>query len=81
MDVKPILAGVNLVASPDESRHKNPLNDCLGINDMPDAIETATALVEESGSDGEGFAGSGMVITGSVVTAGAARTRFGRDPE
>jgi dihydrofolate synthase / folylpolyglutamate synthase len=48
---------------------------------LPDAIETATALVEESGSDGEGFAGSGMVITGSVVTAGAARTLFGRDPE
>jgi dihydrofolate synthase / folylpolyglutamate synthase len=48
---------------------------------MPDAIETATALVEESGSDGEGFSGSGMVITGSVVTAGAARTLFGRDPQ
>ncbi len=48
---------------------------------LPDAIETATALVEESGSDGVGFAGSGMVITGSVVTAGAARTLFGRDPE
>jgi dihydrofolate synthase / folylpolyglutamate synthase len=48
---------------------------------LPDAIETATALVEESGHDGEGFSGSGMVITGSVVTAGAARTLFGRDPE
>ncbi len=47
---------------------------------LPDAIETATALVEESGADGEGFSGSGMVITGSVVTAGAARTLFGRDP-
>jgi dihydrofolate synthase/folylpolyglutamate synthase len=48
---------------------------------LPDAIETATAVVEESGADGEGFSGSGMVITGSVVTAGAARTLFGRDPE
>ena len=48
---------------------------------LPDAIETATALVEESSADGEGFAGSGMLITGSVVTAGAARTLFGRDPE
>jgi dihydrofolate synthase/folylpolyglutamate synthase len=47
---------------------------------LPDAIETATALVEEAGS-GEGLGGSGMVITGSVVTAGAARTLFGRDPE
>jgi dihydrofolate synthase / folylpolyglutamate synthase len=48
---------------------------------LPDAIETATALVEESGYEGEGFGGSGMVITGSVVTAGAARTLFGSDPE
>lgn len=48
---------------------------------LPDAIESATALVEESGSDGEGMSGSGIVITGSVVTAGAARTLFGRDPQ
>ena len=48
---------------------------------LPDAIETATALVEEAGRGGEGFSGSGIVITGSVVTAGAARTLFGRDPE
>jgi dihydrofolate synthase/folylpolyglutamate synthase len=47
---------------------------------LPDAIETATALVEESGQEGEGFSGAGMVITGSVVTAGAARILFGRDP-
>ena len=46
---------------------------------LPDAIETATALAEESGSD-DGYSGSGIVITGSVVTAGAARTLFGRDP-
>ena len=45
---------------------------------LPDAIETATGLVEEAG---EGFSGAGMVITGSVVTAGAARTLFGRDPQ
>ena len=51
---------------------------------LPDAIETATALVEEAGNEGDGagrFGGVGMVITGSVVTAGAARTLFGRDPE
>ena len=47
---------------------------------LPDAIETATALVEEAGAD-EGLSGAGMVITGSVVTAGAARTLFGRDPQ
>jgi dihydrofolate synthase/folylpolyglutamate synthase len=48
---------------------------------MPDAIETATALVEESGDEVEAFGGAGVVITGSVVTAGVARTLFGRDPE
>jgi dihydrofolate synthase/folylpolyglutamate synthase len=47
---------------------------------LPDAIEIATALVEEAGND-DGFTGAGMVITGSVFTAGAARTLFGRDPE
>lgn len=47
---------------------------------LPDAIETGTALVEEAGAD-EGLSGAGMVITGSVVTAGAARTLFGRDPQ
>ena len=51
---------------------------------LADAIETATALVEEAGNEDEGaagFGGVGVVITGSVVTAGAARTLFGRDPE
>ncbi|MDX1891355.1 bifunctional tetrahydrofolate synthase/dihydrofolate synthase [Mycolicibacterium sp. 050158] len=49
---------------------------------LPDAIETAIALAEESGNDldSDGFSGTGVVITGSVVTAGAARTLFGRDP-
>jgi dihydrofolate synthase/folylpolyglutamate synthase len=47
---------------------------------LPDAIETATAVVEEAGAD-EGLSGTGVVITGSVVTAGAARTLFGRDPQ
>jgi dihydrofolate synthase / folylpolyglutamate synthase len=46
---------------------------------LPDAIETATALVEEAGAD-DGYSGAGIVVTGSVVTAGAARTLFGRDP-
>jgi dihydrofolate synthase/folylpolyglutamate synthase len=46
---------------------------------LADAIETAIALVE--GNEGESYGGSGIVITGSVVTAGAARTLFGRDPE
>ncbi len=46
---------------------------------LADAIETATALVDEAAE--EGPSGSGIVITGSVVTAGAARTLFGRDPQ
>ena len=46
---------------------------------LADAIETATALVEEAGAE-DGYAGAGIVITGSVVTAGAARTLFGKDP-
>jgi len=45
---------------------------------LADAIETATALAEEAS---EGFAGAGIVITGSVVTAGAARSLFGKDPQ
>lgn len=45
---------------------------------LADAIETATALVEDSG---DGVAGTGIVVTGSVVTAGAARTLFGKDPQ
>lgn len=55
----------------------------LTAQTLPDAIETAIALAEESGEDDsfpDGFSGSGIVITGSVVTAGAARTLFGRDP-
>src|SRR3954447_6219323 len=50
---------------------------------LPDAIETAIALAEQSGSDDafpDGYSGSGVVITGSVFTAGAARTLFRRDP-
>jgi dihydrofolate synthase/folylpolyglutamate synthase len=47
---------------------------------LADAIETATALVEEAG-ESETLSGAGIVVTGSVVTAGAARTLFGRDPQ
>ncbi len=47
---------------------------------LRDAVDTATALVDEADADGEGFSGTGIVITGSVVTAGAARSLFGRDP-
>ena len=45
---------------------------------LSDAIETATALVEDAKVDG--LSGAGIVITGSVATAGVARTLFGKDP-
>jgi dihydrofolate synthase / folylpolyglutamate synthase len=50
---------------------------------LRDAIDVATALVDDAAAadEAEAFAGTGIVITGSVVTAGAARTLFGRDPE
>ncbi|MET0897589.1 MAG: folylpolyglutamate synthase/dihydrofolate synthase family protein [Mycobacterium sp.] len=47
---------------------------------LADAVETATALVEDAGED-TGLSGNGIVITGSVVTAGVARTLFGKDPQ
>ncbi|OXM66141.1 MULTISPECIES: bifunctional tetrahydrofolate synthase/dihydrofolate synthase [Amycolatopsis] len=43
------------------------------------AVETAVALVEES-DGGEPLAGGGVLITGSVVTVGDARTLFGKEP-
>ncbi|WP_051499834.1 folylpolyglutamate synthase/dihydrofolate synthase family protein [Nocardia sp. BMG51109] len=47
---------------------------------LADAVETAIALAEEGGESGEPVSGAGIVITGSVVTAGAARSLFGKDP-
>jgi len=37
-------------------------------------------LAEEVAEPGEAVSGAGVVVTGSVVTAGAARTLFGKDP-
>jgi len=54
---------------------------------LRDAVDVATALVDDASSRGEArgeseaFSGTGIVVTGSVITAGAARTLFGRDPE
>lgn len=52
-------------------------------DNLRDAIDVATALVDETTVAGraEQFSGTGIVITGSVVTAGAARTLYGRDPQ
>nr|WP_152821197.1 MULTISPECIES: folylpolyglutamate synthase/dihydrofolate synthase family protein [unclassified Corynebacterium] len=43
---------------------------------LPGAVELAVELAEEA----EVQSGAGLVITGSVVTAGEARTLFGKDP-
>ncbi|MGW4069020.1 bifunctional tetrahydrofolate synthase/dihydrofolate synthase [Nocardia grenadensis] len=47
---------------------------------LPDALETAVALAEEVGASGEMVSGAGVVVTGSVVTTGAARALFGKAP-
>jgi dihydrofolate synthase / folylpolyglutamate synthase len=56
----------------------------ITAENLPAAIDTATALVDDAFADaevgGDAFSGTGIVITGSVVTAGAARTLFGLDP-
>ncbi|MFD2421460.1 bifunctional tetrahydrofolate synthase/dihydrofolate synthase [Amycolatopsis pigmentata] len=44
------------------------------------AVETAVALVEEADDPEEPLAGGGVLVTGSVVTAGEARTLFGKEP-
>lgn len=49
----------------------------LTAETLEDAIDTATALVDDFDA---GTSGAGIVITGSVVTAGAARALFGKDP-
>ena len=43
---------------------------------LPSAVEVAVELSEE----GEMVSGNGVIITGSVVTAGEARTLFGKEP-
>jgi dihydrofolate synthase / folylpolyglutamate synthase len=47
---------------------------------LDSAIEEAVRLVEEVGDPNEPLAGGGIVVTGSVVTAGEARTLFGKVP-
>ncbi|MFF5991653.1 bifunctional tetrahydrofolate synthase/dihydrofolate synthase [Prauserella flavalba] len=44
------------------------------------AIETAIGLVEQTDDPEEPLAGGGVLVTGSVVTVGEARTLFGREP-
>jgi dihydrofolate synthase/folylpolyglutamate synthase len=46
---------------------------------LDDAIEAAVRLAEEDSVAG-GLSGSGVLVTGSVVTAGEARTLLGGAP-
>ncbi|HET9142565.1 bifunctional tetrahydrofolate synthase/dihydrofolate synthase [Actinophytocola sp.] len=46
---------------------------------LDDAIETAVSLAE-SADDADSLAGSGVIATGSVVTAGEVRALFGKEP-
>jgi dihydrofolate synthase/folylpolyglutamate synthase len=48
--------------------------------DLETAVETAIALVETSDDPEEPLSGGGVLITGSVVTVGEARTLFGKEP-
>jgi dihydrofolate synthase/folylpolyglutamate synthase len=49
---------------------------------LPGAVELAVELAEDDGGfDGGMVSGAGVLITGSVVTAGEARALFGKDPE
>lgn len=45
-----------------------------------DAVDTAVRLAEELAGEDPTLAGAGIVIGGSVVTAGDARTLFGKEP-
>ena len=46
---------------------------------LDDAVEDAVRLAEEL-DESESLAGGGVIITGSVVTAGEARALFGKEP-
>ncbi|WP_344134045.1 bifunctional tetrahydrofolate synthase/dihydrofolate synthase [Saccharopolyspora halophila] len=47
---------------------------------LDNAVEHAIQLAEETEDPTEAVSGGGVVITGSVVTAGEARALFGREP-
>jgi dihydrofolate synthase/folylpolyglutamate synthase len=47
---------------------------------LDDAVEEAVRLAEETDEDAESISGGGVLVTGSVVTAGEARTLFGKEP-
>lgn len=47
---------------------------------LDDAVEAAIGLAEEVSGPAEQMSGGGVLVTGSVVTAGEARALFGKEP-
>ncbi|SDK72030.1 dihydrofolate synthase / folylpolyglutamate synthase [Actinopolyspora mzabensis] len=47
---------------------------------LDDAVASAISLAEHTTDPSESISGAGIVITGSVVTAGEARALFGKEP-
>ena len=47
---------------------------------LSDAVDAAIELAEDIAEPGEPLSGAGVIITGSVVTAGEARALFGKEP-
>jgi dihydrofolate synthase/folylpolyglutamate synthase len=47
---------------------------------LDDAVEQAVSMAEEVDEEDGALAGGGVLVTGSVVTAGEARTLFGKEP-
>ncbi|WP_041322609.1 bifunctional tetrahydrofolate synthase/dihydrofolate synthase [Saccharomonospora viridis] len=47
---------------------------------LDSAIDAAVTLVEQTDDPEEPLSGGGVLVTGSVVTAGEARTLFGKEP-
>ena len=50
------------------------------VRRLDDALETAVAIAESGGSSGDAIGGGGVLVTGSVVTVGEARTLLRPEP-
>ncbi|HJP76904.1 MAG TPA: folylpolyglutamate synthase/dihydrofolate synthase family protein [Pseudonocardiaceae bacterium] len=89
--LEPVLQEV--VLTENSSARSMPVDDLAGIAkdifgadrivvepQLPTAVETAIELAEDIAEPGQPLSGAGVVITGSVVTAGEARALFGKEP-
>lgn len=89
--LEPVLQEV--VLTENSSARSMPVDDLAGIAkdifgadrivvepQLPTAVETAIELAEDIAEPGQPLSGAGVVITGSVITAGEARALFGKEP-